>query len=63
MRTLYKIFIDFNPSEEYHWLYDTVIPRDDCDFFKSTYLDNPFFLTRAQWLQPMTWMTLNYADT
>ena len=42
MRTLYKIFIDFNPSEEYHWLYDTVIPRDDCDFFKSTYLDNPF---------------------
>ncbi|MCP4596792.1 PBSX family phage terminase large subunit, partial [Neptuniibacter sp.] len=21
---------------------DTVIPRDDCDFFKSTYLDNPF---------------------
>lgn len=37
-----KMFIDFNPSMEYHWLYDEVIPRDDCEFFKSTYKDNPF---------------------
>ena len=41
-RCTHKIFIDFNPSEEYHWLYDVVIPRDDCAFFKSTYKDNPF---------------------
>ncbi len=37
------IFVgDFNPSDEYHWLYDEVIPRDDCNFYKSTYKDNPF---------------------
>ena len=41
-RTQEKIIIDFNPSDEYHWIYDKVIPRDDCDFFKTTYLDNPF---------------------
>ena len=41
-RTQDRIVVDFNPSDEYHWLYDKVIPRDDCDFFKTTYLDNPF---------------------
>ena len=41
-RTQERIIIDFNPSDEYHWIYDKVIPRDDCDFFKTTYLDNPF---------------------
>jgi len=41
-RTQEKIIIDYNPSDEYHWIYDKVIPRDDCDFFKTTYLNNPF---------------------
>jgi len=41
-RTQERIIVDFNPSEEYHWLYDKVITRNDCDFFKTTYLDNPF---------------------
>ena len=41
-RTKSKIVLDYNPSDEFHWIYDDVIPRDDCDFFKSTYLDNPF---------------------
>ena len=41
-RTQERIIIDFNPSEEYHWLYDKVITRDDCDFFTTTYLNNPF---------------------
>ena len=41
-RTQERIVIDFNPSDEYHWIYDKVLPRDDCDFFKTTYLDNPF---------------------
>ena len=41
-RTMDKIVIDFNPSDEYHWLYDKVITRDDCNFYKTTYLDNPF---------------------
>ncbi len=42
LRTSDKMIIDYNPSEEFHWIYDQVIPRDDCDFFKTTYLDNPF---------------------
>ena len=41
-RTQDRVVIDFNPSDEYHWIYDRVIPRDDCDFYKTTYLDNPF---------------------
>ena len=41
-RTQEQIILDFNPSDEYHWIYDKVIPREDCAFFKTTYLDNPF---------------------
>ena len=44
LRTTFKIIIDFNPSEEYHWLYTQLIDadRDDVDFHISTYKDNPF---------------------
>jgi phage terminase large subunit len=41
-RTDEKIIIDFNPSDEYHWIYDRVIPREDADFYITTYLDNSF---------------------
>tara|TARA_B110001469_G_scaffold127642_1_gene149460 strand:+ start:2673 stop:3836 length:1164 start_codon:yes stop_codon:yes gene_type:complete len=41
-RTQERIILDFNPSDEFHWIYDKLITRDDCDFFKTTYLDNPF---------------------
>tara|TARA_A100001201_G_scaffold21763_2_gene24255 strand:- start:72 stop:1229 length:1158 start_codon:yes stop_codon:yes gene_type:complete len=41
-RTSERIILDYNPSEEYHWLYDKIIPREDADFLKTTYLDNPF---------------------
>lgn len=42
IRTKKRIFIDYNPSAETHWIYDNVISRDDCDFFHSTMRDNPF---------------------
>lgn len=42
LRTTHKMIMDYNPSDEYHWIYDKVIPREDADFFKTTYLDNPF---------------------
>tara|TARA_R100001015_G_C4633538_1_gene198645 strand:- start:1895 stop:3049 length:1155 start_codon:yes stop_codon:yes gene_type:complete len=42
LRTTEQIYLDFNPSDEFHWIYDKVISRDDCTFIKSTYLDNPF---------------------
>lgn len=41
-RTDGRIIIDYNPSDTFHWIYDRVIPRDDCDFYQTTYLDNPF---------------------
>lgn len=42
IRTIDRVIIDYNPSDEYHWIYDDLIPRPDCDFHKTTYLDNPF---------------------
>ena len=42
LRTTDKAIIDFNPSEEFHWIYDDLIPRDDADFFQTTYRDNPY---------------------
>jgi phage terminase large subunit len=42
LRTRRAIFIDFNPADEFHWIYDNIITRPDCYFIKSTYLDNPF---------------------
>jgi phage terminase large subunit len=41
-RTDGKIILDYNPSDTFHWIYDKVIPRDDAEFFQTTYLDNPF---------------------
>jgi len=42
LRTRKAIFIDFNPADEFHWIYDNILTRPDCYFIKSTYLDNPF---------------------
>ena len=41
-RTNGRIILDYNPSDTFHWIYDKVIPRDDVDFFQTTYRDNPF---------------------
>ena len=41
-RTNGRIILDYNPSDEYHWIYDKVIPRDDADFYQTNYLNNPF---------------------
>ena len=48
MRTTEEVTLDYNPSAEYHWIYDKVIPRLNkdgspaCTFIHSTYKDNPF---------------------
>jgi phage terminase large subunit len=41
-RTGEQIIIDYNPSDEFHWIYDKVLTRDDCSFYQTTYKDNPF---------------------
>tara|TARA_R110000803_G_scaffold21548_3_gene54230 strand:- start:1448 stop:2605 length:1158 start_codon:yes stop_codon:yes gene_type:complete len=42
LRTTGRVYLDFNPSDEFHWIYDDVIGRDDADFFQTTYKDNPY---------------------
>ncbi len=42
MRTEKQIFMDYNPSHLYHWIYDRLQTREDCIVIPSTYLDNPF---------------------
>tara|TARA_R100001163_G_scaffold11614_4_gene10612 strand:- start:4800 stop:5960 length:1161 start_codon:yes stop_codon:yes gene_type:complete len=41
-RTTEQIILDYNPSDEYHWIYDKVLNREDVDFHQTTYKDNPF---------------------
>lgn len=41
MRTSEKLFFDFNPSDDDHWLYP-IIDKSDCLFIHSTYKDNTF---------------------
>ena len=41
-RTTGRIIIDYNPSDEFHWIYEKVKTREDADFFITTYKDNPF---------------------
>ena len=42
LRTTERTIIDYNPSDEFHWIYEEVIPREDAEFFQTTYKDNPF---------------------
>jgi len=42
MRTLDMVIVDFNPSDPIHWIYDDLVPRDDCDTWITTYKDNKF---------------------
>ena len=39
MRCTDYIILDFNPSDPIHWIYDEIIPRDDCDTWITTYKD------------------------
>ncbi len=42
LRTTGRVLIDYNHSDEFHWIYEEVIPREDAEFFRTTYKDNPF---------------------
>ncbi len=41
-RTQDNIILDFNPSDEFHWIYDKVLTREDVEFYQTSYKDNPF---------------------
>ena len=42
VRTTGKIWIDYNPSDAFHWIYDKLLTREDVTYIQSTYKDNPF---------------------
>jgi phage terminase large subunit len=42
LRTTEKAILDYNPSDEFHFIYDKIKTRDDADFYITTYKDNPF---------------------
>jgi len=42
LRTSGDVYIDYNPSDQFHWIYDHVLTRDDVEVIHSTYKDNPF---------------------
>lgn len=42
LRTRKCIIIDYNPADEFHFIYDHILTRPDCKFIQSTYRDNPF---------------------
>ncbi len=41
-RTDGRIIIDYNPHDQFHWIYDKVLERDDATLHISTFMDNPF---------------------
>lgn len=47
LRTTSKIIIDYNPSMPDSYIYDEVLPRNDCAHIITTYKDNPH-LPKAQ---------------
>ena len=48
MRTKELTIIDFNPSEEFHWIYDHLLIRNDVEFYVTTFEDNPFLPDRIK---------------
>lgn len=42
IRTKQTVFIDYNPADEFSWIYDKIIPDKGTEFIQSTYMDNPF---------------------
>jgi len=47
-RTSKFTILDYNPSDEFHWIYDNLIPREDSAFHITTFQDNPFLEERIK---------------
>jgi phage terminase large subunit len=42
LRTRKQVYVDYNPADEYHWIYEKLLTREDITFIQSTFRDNPF---------------------
>lgn len=48
LRTSEEMICDFNPSLNYHWIFDRIMGRDDCAHIHSTFRDNPMLPDKAR---------------
>lgn len=48
LRTSEEMIYDFNPSLNYHWVFDKIMPRADCAHIHSTFRDNPMLPEKAR---------------
>ena len=69
LRTTGQIYLDYNPSDPYSWIYEKVVVRDDCTFIKSTYKANPFLdndtvaeIERLKDLDPDYWQVYGLGE-
>ena len=69
LRCTGQIYLDYNPSDPYSWIYEKVLTRDDCTFFKSTYKANPFLdkdtiaeIERLKDLDPDYWQVYGLGE-
>lgn len=42
LRTKKRLYLDYNPSEEVHWIYDKILTRNDVTLIDSNFTDNPY---------------------
>lgn len=42
LRTRKSVFIDYNPADEFSWIYDMILPQPSTTFIQTSYKDNPF---------------------
>jgi phage terminase large subunit len=42
LRTRKAVFLDYNPADEFSWIYDRILTQPDCYFIQTSYKDNPF---------------------
>ena len=42
------VILDYNPHDQFHWIYDKVLERDDATLHISTFMDNPFLSNTLQ---------------
>lgn len=55
-----RIIIDYNPNVEF-WAHKEVIPREDCDFLKLTFLDNEY-LSKEERAEILRYKTKGYNE-
>ncbi len=54
MRTRRFFWSDYNPSVSTHYVYDSIITRDDVSYLKTTFKDNPF-ISKAERLKILSY--------